>query len=83
MRVLLPRASPENSSVPPDVTSATPQDRGSHVEMPPPVRGMSRGQSRSSMMDTADGTEPSPLTPDPHNQNTIFLMSSHLFVLLA
>lgn len=44
------------NSVPPDVTSSTPQDRGSRVELAPAVRGMSRGQSRSSMLDTADGT---------------------------
>ncbi|XP_023283365.1 disco-interacting protein 2 homolog B-A [Seriola lalandi dorsalis] len=43
------------NSVPPDVTSSTPQDRGSRVDLPPAVRGMSRGQSRSSMLDTADG----------------------------
>uniref|UniRef100_A0A667ZBN9 Disco-interacting protein 2 homolog Ba n=1 Tax=Myripristis murdjan TaxID=586833 RepID=A0A667ZBN9_9TELE len=41
--------------VPPDVTSSTPQERGSRVDLPPAVRGMSRGQSRSSMLDTADG----------------------------
>uniref|UniRef100_A0A671YI56 Disco-interacting protein 2 homolog Ba n=1 Tax=Sparus aurata TaxID=8175 RepID=A0A671YI56_SPAAU len=29
--------------------------RGSRVDLPPAVRGMSRGQSRSSMLDTADG----------------------------
>lgn len=35
------------------------QARGSRVDLPPNavVRGMSRGQSRSSMMETADGTE--------------------------
>lgn len=44
------------NSVPPDVTSSTPQERGSRVDLPPAVRGMSRGQSRSSMLDTADGT---------------------------
>ncbi|XP_011620219.1 disco-interacting protein 2 homolog B-A isoform X1 [Takifugu rubripes] len=43
------------NSVPPDVTSSTPQDRGSRVDLAPAVRGMSRGQSRSSMLDTADG----------------------------
>uniref|UniRef100_A0A8C2FK50 Disco-interacting protein 2 homolog Ba n=1 Tax=Cyprinus carpio TaxID=7962 RepID=A0A8C2FK50_CYPCA len=44
-------------SVPPDITSSVPQDRNSRVDMPPniAVRGMSRGQSRSSMMDTAGG----------------------------
>uniref|UniRef100_A0A8C1WYV6 Disco-interacting protein 2 homolog Ba n=1 Tax=Cyprinus carpio TaxID=7962 RepID=A0A8C1WYV6_CYPCA len=47
----------ESSSVPPDITSSVPQDRNSRVDMPPniAVRGMSRGQSRSSMMDTAGG----------------------------
>lgn len=48
--------SPAENSVPPDVTATTPQDRGSRVDLPPAVRGMSRGQSRSSMLDTADGT---------------------------
>ncbi|XP_069383584.1 disco-interacting protein 2 homolog B-A isoform X3 [Paralichthys olivaceus] len=43
------------NSVPPDVTSSTPQERGSRVDLPPAVRGMSRGQSRSSILDTADG----------------------------
>ncbi|XP_031700491.1 disco-interacting protein 2 homolog B-A isoform X3 [Anarrhichthys ocellatus] len=43
------------NSVPPDVTSSTPQERGSRVDLPPAVRGMSRGQSRSSMIETADG----------------------------
>eukprot|EP00064_Thunnus_orientalis_P010356 superscaffoldBa00001401_g10382 len=43
------------NSVPPDVTSSTSQERGSRVDLPPAVRGMSRGQSRSSMLDTADG----------------------------
>uniref|UniRef100_A0A7N8XL20 Disco-interacting protein 2 homolog Ba n=1 Tax=Mastacembelus armatus TaxID=205130 RepID=A0A7N8XL20_9TELE len=43
------------NSVPPDVTSSTPEERGSRVDLPPAVRGMSRGQSRSSMLDTADG----------------------------
>uniref|UniRef100_A0A8C1QAG7 Disco-interacting protein 2 homolog Ba n=1 Tax=Cyprinus carpio TaxID=7962 RepID=A0A8C1QAG7_CYPCA len=47
----------ESSSVPPDVTSTVPQDRNSRADLPPniTVRGMSRGQSRSSMMDTAAG----------------------------
>ncbi|MEQ2200668.1 hypothetical protein XENOCAPTIV_001496, partial [Xenoophorus captivus] len=31
-------------------------DRGSRVDLPPAIRGMNRGQSRSSMLDTADGT---------------------------
>uniref|UniRef100_A0A8C9TH00 Disco interacting B n=1 Tax=Scleropages formosus TaxID=113540 RepID=A0A8C9TH00_SCLFO len=44
--------------VPPDVTTSAIQDQVSRggVEVPnAPVRGMSRGQSRSSMMETADG----------------------------
>lgn len=47
----------ESSSVPPDVTSTVPQDRNSIVDLPPniAVKGMSRGLSRSSMMDTAGG----------------------------
>ncbi|TRZ00032.1 hypothetical protein DNTS_033580 [Danionella cerebrum] len=47
-----------SSSVPPDVTSTVPQERNSRVDLPPniAVRGMSRGQSRSSMMDTASDT---------------------------
>ncbi|XP_018615989.1 disco-interacting protein 2 homolog B-A-like isoform X3 [Scleropages formosus] len=48
----------ENNSVPPDVTTSAIQDQVSRggVEVPnAPVRGMSRGQSRSSMMETADG----------------------------
>uniref|UniRef100_A0A8C8D8L9 DMAP1-binding domain-containing protein n=1 Tax=Oncorhynchus tshawytscha TaxID=74940 RepID=A0A8C8D8L9_ONCTS len=44
---------------PPDVLAAAPQARGSsqvdRPNNPPVVRGMSRGQSRSSMMETADG----------------------------
>ncbi|KAA8591117.1 hypothetical protein FQN60_002060 [Etheostoma spectabile] len=43
------------NSVPPDVTSSTPLETGSRVDLPPAVRGMSRGQSRSSILDTADG----------------------------
>lgn len=54
--VMLTFSSPPENSVPPDVTSTTPQERGSRVDLPPAVRGMSRGQSRSSMLDTADGT---------------------------
>uniref|UniRef100_A0A8C9TAD4 Disco interacting B n=1 Tax=Scleropages formosus TaxID=113540 RepID=A0A8C9TAD4_SCLFO len=45
-------------NVPPDVTTSAIQDQVSRggVEVPnAPVRGMSRGQSRSSMMETADG----------------------------
>uniref|UniRef100_A0A8D0CD01 Disco-interacting protein 2 homolog Bb n=1 Tax=Scleropages formosus TaxID=113540 RepID=A0A8D0CD01_SCLFO len=47
----------QNSIIPPDVTSSAAQERAPRVDLPPnaPVRGMSRGQSRSSMMDTADG----------------------------
>lgn len=55
---LLNVSPPPENSVPPDVTSSTPQERGSRVDLPPAVRGMSRGQSRSSMLDTADGTPP-------------------------
>uniref|UniRef100_A0A8C4IU97 Disco-interacting protein 2 homolog Bb n=1 Tax=Dicentrarchus labrax TaxID=13489 RepID=A0A8C4IU97_DICLA len=42
---------------PPDVTAVAPPSRGSRVDLPSNavVRGMSRGQSRSSMMETADG----------------------------
>uniref|UniRef100_A0A8B9LMF0 Disco-interacting protein 2 homolog Ba n=1 Tax=Astyanax mexicanus TaxID=7994 RepID=A0A8B9LMF0_ASTMX len=49
----------ESSNVPPDVTSTVPQERNSRVETGPSpvVRGMSRGQSRSSMMETADVTQ--------------------------
>ncbi|MBN3321278.1 DIP2B protein, partial [Atractosteus spatula] len=50
----------DNASAPPDVTSSSSSaapERSSRVDLPPAVavRGMSRGQSRSSMMDTADG----------------------------
>uniref|UniRef100_W5MIU0 Disco-interacting protein 2 homolog Bb n=1 Tax=Lepisosteus oculatus TaxID=7918 RepID=W5MIU0_LEPOC len=49
----------DNASAPPDVTSSSSAapERSSRVDLPPAVavRGMSRGQSRSSMMDTADG----------------------------
>ncbi|KAJ8260343.1 hypothetical protein GJAV_G00179870 [Gymnothorax javanicus] len=47
----------ENPSVPPDVTSSAPQEpvlRGD-VAPAPPVRGASRSQNRSSVMETADG----------------------------
>uniref|UniRef100_A0A672JN52 Disco-interacting protein 2 homolog Bb n=1 Tax=Salarias fasciatus TaxID=181472 RepID=A0A672JN52_SALFA len=42
---------------PPDVTAVAPPSRGPRVDLPSNavVRGMSRGQSRSSMMETADG----------------------------
>ncbi|TKS71574.1 Disco-interacting protein 2 -like protein B-A [Collichthys lucidus] len=47
----------ENSAPPPDVTAVAPPSRGARVDLPSNavVRGMSRGQSRSSMMETADG----------------------------
>uniref|UniRef100_A0A3B3ZQB5 DMAP1-binding domain-containing protein n=1 Tax=Periophthalmus magnuspinnatus TaxID=409849 RepID=A0A3B3ZQB5_9GOBI len=52
-------APPENSAPPPDVTAVVPPvtTRGPRVDRPSnaTVRGMSRGQSRSSMMETADG----------------------------
>uniref|UniRef100_A0A669CME1 Disco-interacting protein 2 homolog Bb n=1 Tax=Oreochromis niloticus TaxID=8128 RepID=A0A669CME1_ORENI len=49
--------SQENSAPPPDVTAVAPPARGPRVDLPSNavVRGMSRGQSRSSMMETADG----------------------------
>uniref|UniRef100_A0A8C4IZL5 Disco-interacting protein 2 homolog Bb n=1 Tax=Dicentrarchus labrax TaxID=13489 RepID=A0A8C4IZL5_DICLA len=52
-----PAAPSENSGPPPDVTAVAPPSRGSRVDLPSNavVRGMSRGQSRSSMMETADG----------------------------
>uniref|UniRef100_A0A9J7ZUB1 DMAP1-binding domain-containing protein n=1 Tax=Cyprinus carpio carpio TaxID=630221 RepID=A0A9J7ZUB1_CYPCA len=55
---------PQSQQVPPPPTPAhpphshsQPSARGSRVDLPPNavVRGMSRGQSRSSMMETADG----------------------------
>lgn len=55
LMLTLPPPTPPENSVPPDVTSSTPQERGSRVDLAPAVRGMSRGQSRSSMLDTADG----------------------------
>ncbi|XP_062872276.1 disco-interacting protein 2 homolog B-A isoform X2 [Trichomycterus rosablanca] len=47
----------ESSSVPPDVTASVPQDRNSRGDLSssPAVKGMSRGQNRSSILDTADG----------------------------
>ncbi|KAI4827626.1 hypothetical protein KUCAC02_031010 [Chaenocephalus aceratus] len=46
----------ENSAPPPDVTAVAPPSRATRVDLPSAtVRGMSRGQSRSSMMETADG----------------------------
>uniref|UniRef100_A0A8C2XI17 Disco-interacting protein 2 homolog Bb n=1 Tax=Cyclopterus lumpus TaxID=8103 RepID=A0A8C2XI17_CYCLU len=47
----------ENSAPPPDVTAVAPPSRGPRVDLTnnAVVRGMSRGQSRSSMMETADG----------------------------
>ena len=54
-------APPENSAPPPDVTAVSTHttSRGPRVDLPSnaAVRGMSRGQSRSSMMETADGKE--------------------------
>uniref|UniRef100_A0A8D0AQ62 Disco-interacting protein 2 homolog Bb n=1 Tax=Sander lucioperca TaxID=283035 RepID=A0A8D0AQ62_SANLU len=52
-----PAAPSENSTPPPDVTAVAPPSRGPRVDLTsnPVVRGMSRGQSRSSMMETADG----------------------------
>uniref|UniRef100_A0A3Q1AQD3 DMAP1-binding domain-containing protein n=1 Tax=Amphiprion ocellaris TaxID=80972 RepID=A0A3Q1AQD3_AMPOC len=48
--------SSQNSAPPPDVTAVAPPSRGPRVDLPSnTVRGMSRGQSRSSMMETADG----------------------------
>ncbi|XP_018528969.1 disco-interacting protein 2 homolog B-A isoform X3 [Lates calcarifer] len=47
----------QNSAPPPDVTAVAHPARGPRVDLPSNavVRGMSRGQSRSSMMETADG----------------------------
>uniref|UniRef100_A0A665WPQ2 Disco-interacting protein 2 homolog B-A-like n=1 Tax=Echeneis naucrates TaxID=173247 RepID=A0A665WPQ2_ECHNA len=52
-----PAAPSGNNAPPPDVTAGAPPSRGSRVDLPSNavVRGMSRGQSRSSMMETADG----------------------------
>uniref|UniRef100_A0A8C2Z4V9 Disco-interacting protein 2 homolog Bb n=1 Tax=Cyclopterus lumpus TaxID=8103 RepID=A0A8C2Z4V9_CYCLU len=52
-----PVAPSENSAPPPDVTAVAPPSRGPRVDLTnnAVVRGMSRGQSRSSMMETADG----------------------------
>uniref|UniRef100_A0A671XV01 Disco-interacting protein 2 homolog B-A-like n=1 Tax=Sparus aurata TaxID=8175 RepID=A0A671XV01_SPAAU len=52
-----PAAPAENNAPPPDVTAVAPPSRGPWVDLPSNaiVRGMSRGQSRSSMMETADG----------------------------
>ncbi|KAF0035023.1 hypothetical protein F2P81_012781 [Scophthalmus maximus] len=52
-----PPAPSENSHPPPDVTAVAPPARGPRVDLTSNavVRGMSRGQSRSSMMETADG----------------------------
>lgn len=49
----------ENSAPPPDVTAMAPSSRSSRVDLPSnaAVQGMSRGQSRSSMMETADGKD--------------------------
>lgn len=55
--MFLPSAPSENNSQAPDVTAVAPPSRGPRVDLPSnaTVRGMSRGQSRSSMMETADG----------------------------
>uniref|UniRef100_A0A7N8X5E1 Disco-interacting protein 2 homolog Bb n=1 Tax=Mastacembelus armatus TaxID=205130 RepID=A0A7N8X5E1_9TELE len=47
----------KNNAPPPDVTAVAPRARGPRVDLPSNavVRGMSRVQSRSSMMETADG----------------------------
>ncbi|KAJ8359039.1 hypothetical protein SKAU_G00155640 [Synaphobranchus kaupii] len=47
----------ENTSVPPNVTSAAVHERGIWVDLPPtpPIHAVSRGQNRSSVMETADG----------------------------
>uniref|UniRef100_A0A673CH79 Disco-interacting protein 2 homolog Bb n=1 Tax=Sphaeramia orbicularis TaxID=375764 RepID=A0A673CH79_9TELE len=53
-----PQSQPQPHAPPPDVTAvAPPPTRGPRVDLPSNavVRGMSRGQSRSSMMETADG----------------------------
>uniref|UniRef100_A0A667ZYE7 Disco-interacting protein 2 homolog Bb n=1 Tax=Myripristis murdjan TaxID=586833 RepID=A0A667ZYE7_9TELE len=52
-----PQSPSENSGPPPDVTAVAPPTRGPRVDLPSNavVRGMSRGQSRSSMIETADG----------------------------
>lgn len=53
----LPPAPSENNSQAPDITNVAAPTRGPRVDLPSnaTVRGMSRGQSRSSMMETADG----------------------------
>uniref|UniRef100_A0A8C6VVX7 Disco interacting B n=1 Tax=Nothobranchius furzeri TaxID=105023 RepID=A0A8C6VVX7_NOTFU len=55
--LFVPTAASENSAPPPDVTTVAPPTRGPRVDLPSNavVQGMSRGQSRSSMMETADG----------------------------
>lgn len=55
----------ESRTPPPDVTAAATVSRGPRVDLPSNavVRGMSRGQSRSSMMETADGNNRSGLAP--------------------
>ncbi|MEQ2237592.1 hypothetical protein ILYODFUR_024648 [Ilyodon furcidens] len=57
MRALSRIAPSENSAPPPDVTAVAPPSRGPRVDLPSNAvaRGMSRGHSRSSMMETADG----------------------------
>uniref|UniRef100_A0A4W6EIA8 Disco interacting B n=1 Tax=Lates calcarifer TaxID=8187 RepID=A0A4W6EIA8_LATCA len=55
--IVSPAAPSQNSAPPPDVTAVAHPARGPRVDLPSNavVRGMSRGQSRSSMMETADG----------------------------
>lgn len=57
--MLLLSAPSENNSQAPDVTAVAHPSRGPRVDLPSnaAVRGMSRGQSRSSMMETADGND--------------------------
>uniref|UniRef100_A0A3P8URK7 Disco-interacting protein 2 homolog Bb n=1 Tax=Cynoglossus semilaevis TaxID=244447 RepID=A0A3P8URK7_CYNSE len=52
-----PQTSSENNVPPPDVTAVAHAARGPRVDLPSTavVRGMTRGQSRSSMIETADG----------------------------
>uniref|UniRef100_A0A7N8XXJ6 Disco-interacting protein 2 homolog Bb n=1 Tax=Mastacembelus armatus TaxID=205130 RepID=A0A7N8XXJ6_9TELE len=56
-QIASPTAPTENNAPPPDVTAVAPRARGPRVDLPSNavVRGMSRVQSRSSMMETADG----------------------------
>lgn len=65
----LPPAPSENNIQAPDVTSVAPPTRGPRVDLPSnaTVRGMSRGQSRSSMMETADGNRRPRSVAAPHS----------------